>query len=176
MRLHTPAQLEELTGLTVGSQRTAAWRSNLENRGQQTAGGHWRFCDEDVLFVSAVRAIGAKGIDLAVASRAASMCLEEILAVLKGEEPAKINGGKPFLFLFDFGDITQECLDAPADSELKAGGKLVYAEQPLTAVLIPLSNLNLIPRISRAGGTVLLPSDVARKIPLRVADLFSGAL
>ena len=172
MRLHTPAQLEALTGLTVGSQRTPSWRTFLEGRGQQSKGGHWRFDDQGVLFVSIVRAIGDKGVDLAVACVAASMCLEEIVAVLTGADPAPFNRGKPFLFLSSMGDTPPEWLDAPADSEIKAGGRWVHAEKPFTGILTPLKDLNLIPRISRAGGVVLIPADIARKIPQAVADLF----
>lgn len=172
MTLHTPAQLEALTGLTVGTQRAPSWRAHLNGRGQQSKGGHWRFTDQDVLFVSTVRAIGDKGVDLAVACAAASMCLEEIVAVITGADPSPFNKCKPFIFVSSMSDIPIEWMDAPANSEFKEGGRWVHAEKPFTAILTPLRDLNLIPRISTAGGIVLIPADIARKIPKAVADLF----
>ncbi len=172
MRLHTPAQLEDLTGLTVGNQRTPSWRTFLGGRGQQSKGGHSRFTDQDVLFVSTVRAIGDKGVDLAVACAVASMCVEEVAAVLTGADPAPFNKSKPFIFVSSMADTPPEWLDAPANSELKEGGRWVHAEKPFTAILTPLRDLNLIPLISMAGGVILIPADIARKIPQAVADLF----
>ena len=170
--MHTPAQLEELTGLTVGNQRTPSWRTFLGGRGRLSKGGHSRFTDQDVLFVSTVRAIGDKDVDLAVACAAATMCLEEVAAVLVGADPAPFNKGKPFIFVSSMADTPPEWLDAPANSELKEDGRWVHAEKPYTAILTRLRDLKLIPLISKGGGLVLIPADIARKIPRAVADLF----
>ncbi len=163
MRLHTPAQLEALTGLTVGNQRTPAWRAILEGRSQQSKGGHWRFCDADVLFVSAVRAVATMGFELTVAGSIVEMCLGEVVDAIRGRLPKGVEESHPYIFVWRIEDTSNTILR-------ETGG--VSAIQGTSYCAHRLRDLNRIPDHSRSGGFVLIPRDIARRIPQAITDLF----
>jgi hypothetical protein len=163
LRLHTPAQLEALTGLTVGNQRASSWRTILEGRSQQSNGGHWRFRDADCLYVSAVKVVAGMGFELSVAAQIIEMCLGEVADAVRGRPLKGVENTHPYIFVWRIEDTANTILK-------ETGG--VSAIQGTSYCAYRLKDLSRIPDFSRSGGFVLIPSDIARKIPQAVADLF----
>lgn len=166
MHNFTPAQMEAFTGLTVGTQR--AWRMNghFQGRGSQTDGGHWRFCSADVLFVEVVKRVAEMGCDLGTAARVADLCLGEVVAAIRGNGPLfPIEQSHPFVFVWRLSD-TQ-----PA-RELDGIGAMEGSD----FAVMRLADLRRIPEISRSGGMIFIPADLARKVSQPVRDLFREAV
>lgn len=167
MRLHTPAQLEALTGLTTGSQRM--WRQNiLQGRGMVKSGGHSRFRNSDVLFVALTRAVGDMGLPLLVAANVADLCMGEVANALRRQAPyIPSERTHPYVFVWRLADTNCDgaLQEVGSFSEVGDTGFCVYR----------LADLNRIPAFSQAGGFVLIPADLANRIPRAVADLFREA-
>ena len=163
MRLHTPAQLAALTGLSVGNQR--AWRANgiFQNRGTRSKGGHWRFADADVLFVSVVRAINTLGIELAVASTVANLVLGEIAGSISGDKLLPIEQTHPYIFIWNMRDTNKEFVREIGDISGIPGTEYC---------VFRLANLARITAISNTGGFLLVPSGLINRLPQAVIDLF----
>ena len=158
MPLFTPSELETLTGLSVANQR--AWRHSgfLRDRGEQTAGGHWRFRPGDVLFVATARAVADMGLTLGVATVVADHVLRDVAAAVRGEDGARPD--HPFVLIWKAVDTAR---DAP--------GVLTTDDDGFS--FIALADLARVPAFTRSGGFVLIVADIARKIPPEVAALFA---
>lgn len=167
MNLHTPAQLEELTGLSTASQR--AWRAaGLLKRGVQTDGGHWRFRRADVLYVALAKVIAEMGFDLTGAAPIAEMCLGEVSDRLQGREVNSDEKTHPYVFVWRIHDS--------AKTAASMVGGVLHPIPNSEHCVVRLAELSRITAFSQAGGFVLIPEDLARKIPVPVAELFSEAL
>lgn len=135
----------------------------FHGRGEQTQGGHWRFTDADVLYVAATKVIGTLGLELPVATKVAELCLPEVADSIRGRLPIGHEATHPFVFIWNISDTCPELLaDVGGVSAIGGTEFCVYR----------LRDLNRIPAFSKAGGYILIPSDLGRKIPAAVADLF----
>lgn len=169
MDTFTPAQLEAFTGLSVGAQRAWDKQGLFMGRNERTKGGQRRFRASDVLFVASVREIAALGLELPLAAQIADLCLPEISSHVDGSPFIFGEDQTPFLFIWRSEDTTDEA------GEAFANGSQARVAHPSGKEFMRLADLNRIPFFSKSGGTVLIPSDIAKRLPQAVKDLFTGA-
>lgn len=168
MDTFTPAQLEAFTGLSVGAQRAWEKQGLFMGRNERTKGGQRRFRLGDVLYVASVREFAAMGLELPLAAQIADSCMPEISSCLDGSPFIFGENKSPYLFIWRSEDTTAEAAQAFADGSQPRVGR------PGGKEFMRLSDLNRIPFFSKAGGTVLIPSEVAKRLPQAVKDLFKG--
>lgn len=167
MDTFTPAQLEAFTGLKVGSQRS--WDSNglFMNFADRTEGGQRRFGKSAVLFVAAVRAMADMGFELSISAQVVSRCLPEIASSIDGRPLSLGEAEAPYIFIWKKSDTTRQ-----GHELLQSQGLHIAHEGEFE--FLRLADLNRIPFFSKAGGSVVVPSALADRIPDAVKDLFRG--
>lgn len=166
MQSFTPSQLEALTGLSVGSQRAWDKQGLFLDRVERTKGGQRRFSVSDMVFVSASRTLADMGYHLPLAVRVVGLCLSEIVDRIKDREPASGELGYPFIFIWRSEDTTEEAGRLAALGEWQR----IASEDEIGFEFIRMADLNRIPVFSRSGGFVVVPADIARRLPQAIRD------